>query len=583
MRTNFFVAAIICLLLAACTKDKKNLQPESDDTVTAVGTPIGQLAHKIIDANGGEVVSADGTLKLIIPANALATATDITIQPITNLLTSGIGQAYRLTPHGQQFSKPVTVVFNYKTQDTANSRAEFLDIAFQDADGSWQMLTNTTVDRMQKKITATTTHFSDWGYFKSITLTPSAATVEQEAFLELKVMTTFPRVDPDDAPPGTYTIPLLKTPRKLRDDEIKGWDYTGEGKLEPDGSWAFYTAPDHEPNINPEAVTAKINMHRKGQFLVISNITVLGGNGVDYLMVDEDDMSPLNGDKCMLYLYGNFGNDPGVGHRAVKINGVLSDVNLWSPKIIRCGISPHVFGAIEIFANNVVVASSVLRKFKGTFEYERFHGGLLNSGSSNALKETTKFTLVYRGFGKPCPTNVDVLFPIHRSLALGTEANYRLSGSATVTTPIVNGCASITSVTIPTGTGWYFLEQATIGGLTGFKCEVKDKEGGIEIKMWYVLDNIVTGVRVQRSSTCSPGVSLDPAKPLGVGLEGFSNKPIDLEFWGTDELKLKGTNELKSVLMSSGILIEAWDNTIGGGQSHYLVDGLMRATFRDLP
>lgn len=572
------MAVIVCLFIAACTKDKKNLQPESDETVTPVGTPAGQSTHKIIDANGGEVLSADGVLKLIIPANALVTATDITIQPISNELTSGIGQAYRLTPHGQQFSKPVTIVFNYKAQDTANSRAEFLDIAFQDAVGTWQMLTNTIVDRVQKKLMAATTHFSDWGYFKSITLTPSSATVEQQSFLELKVMTTFPRIDPDDAPPGTYTMPVLKTQRKLRPDEIKGWDYAGEGTLEPDGSWAFYTAPDHEPNVNPEAVTAKINMHRKGQFLVLSNITVLGGHAVDYLMVDEDDFSPLNGGMCMLYMYGNFGTDPGAGHRSVKINGVSVAVNLWTPGIIRCKIDEEIFGPIEIAANNHVVASSVLRKFKGTFEYERFHGGLLNSGSSNALKETTKFTLVYRGFGKPCPPGIDLVFPINRTLASGTDARYRLSGSASVSTPPVNGCVNTTSVTLPATSGTYLLDEPSIAGQTGFQCEVKDKEGGIEIKIWYVLDDIITGVRVHRTSTCGPG-SDDPPRPLGVGLEGFSNKTINLEFWDTDGLKLKGTNELKSNLMSSGILIEAWDGT----SNHYETDGLMRATFRDIP
>ena len=93
----------------------------------------------MIDANGGELTSADGTLRLTIPAGALSTATDIAIQPISNELTGGIGDAYRLTPHGQTFSKPVTITFNYNAADTVGSRPEFLDIAFQDAEGSWQI------------------------------------------------------------------------------------------------------------------------------------------------------------------------------------------------------------------------------------------------------------------------------------------------------------------------------------------------------------------------------------------------------------------------------------------------------------
>lgn len=575
------MAAIACLLIVACRKDKDNVPVQTEETMTPIGVPVGQSASKTIDASGGELISADGTIKLVIPAGALNSATDITIQPITNELPEGIGNAYRLTPHGQQFNKPVTIAFNYKEADTVGSRPEFLDIAFQDAAGTWQMLTNTTADKAQKRISATTTHFSDWGYFKSIKLTPAEATVEMEAFLEFKVTTTFPRIDPDDAPAGTYTIPVLKKPRSLRPDEIKGWNYAGEGSLEPDGSWAFYTAPDHEPAVNPEAVVVNINMHRKGQFMVVSNVTVLAGHGVDYLHVDEDFLKLGNNGKCMLYMYGAFGSDPGAAKRSVKINGTLVETDLWSPSVIRCRIDQAIFGPIEIAADGHVVARSVLRKFKGKFIYERFHGGVLNAGSSNALKETAEFLLVYRGFGKPCPPDVNPVFLfVGGNLSEGTEAKYTLRGSASVSTPVVNGCVSTTSVSLPETTGWYFIEPESLSGLTGFKAEAKDIEGGIEVKIWYQLDNIITGVQVQRTSSCGPG-SFDPPRPLGVSLQGFMNKPINLEYWGTDELKLKGTNELKSNMMSSGILIEAWDGT--GSPSHYETDGLMRATFRDNP
>jgi hypothetical protein len=586
MKRLLFMSAMAWLLIIGCRKDKTELPPvESDETVTPVGTPIGQPVHKIINTNGGELISADGTLKLTVPAGALNAPTDITIQPISNELSGGIGTAYRLTPHGQQFSKPVTVTFNYKVPDTVGSRPECLDIAFQDAEGSWQMLTNTTVNRVQKKISATTTHFSDWGYFKSIYIDPGKVTVDQGAFLELKVMTTFPRLDPDDAPPGTTTIKVLKKPRKLRDDEIKRWDYAGEGELDGEGSSAFYTAPDHEPNMNPEVATANINMHRKGQFMILSNITVLGNTKVDYLWVDEDHLRfGMNG-SCLLYIYGNFGADPGVNKRSVKINGVSVTADLWTPKIIRCKIDEYISGAIEIAANGNVVARSVLRKFKGKFIYERFHGGLLNSGSSNALKETTEFLFVFRGFGKPCPSNIDLLFPKEGALAAGTEAKYKLAGSASVSTPMVGGCVYTTSVSLPTTTGLYFLEPESMPWFPGqseFKAEANEIDGGIEVKITsYMVQSVITDVQVQRTSTCGPG-SLDPKKPLSIGLEGFENKVIKLEYWGTDELILKGTTKLASNRMSSGILIEAWDNTVSV-PSHYETDGLMPATFSNYP
>jgi len=578
------MAVMACLFIISCRKDIAVVSPESDETVTPVGTAAGQAVHKMIGENGGELTSADGTLHLAIPAGALNAETDISIQPISNELTGGIGTAYRLAPHGQIFSKPVAITFNYKAADTVGSRPEFLDIAFQDSEGSWQMLTNTTVDKVQKKVTAATTHFSDWGYFKSIQVDPAAATVEQGAFLELKVTTTFPRIDPDDAPPGTSTIKVLKKPRKLRDDEIKGWDYAGEGKLDPDGSSAFYAAPDHEPGINPEVAAVKINMHRKGLFMVLSNITVLGSSDVDYLWVDEDYFKFGANGPCLLYIYGNFGNDPGAAKRSVKINGETVTVDLWSPKIIRCKIDEQIAGPVEITADGRVVARTVLRKFKGKFIYERYHGDVLNAGSSNALKETTEFLLVYRGFGKPCPANVDLVFPKTTALAAGTEARYTLQGSASVSTPVVDGCVSTTSVSLPATSGWYFIEPQSMPYLPNhseFKAEANDIEGGIEVTISnYEIVDVITGVRVQRSSSCG-ATSLDPAKSLSVGLEGFRNKVITLEYWGTDELKLKGTNKLTSNRISSGILIEAWDGT--GSPSHYETDGLMPATFSDNP
>ena len=586
MKKEIFIALFGCLFIISCSKEKTARPDEIDDTtVTAVGTPTGQSVHKLIDASGGQLTSADGTINISVPAGALTTATDITIQPITNNLAGGLGTAYRLTPHGQLFTKPVTITFNYKVADTIGSRPEFLDIAFQNAEGSWEMLTNTIVNKAEKKIAATTTHFSDWGYFKSIQLDPFKATVEQSAFMELKVMTTFPRIDPDDAPPGTFTIKVLKKPRKLRDDEIKSWNYVGEGELDPEGASAFYTAPDHEPGVNPEVVVANINMHRKGQFMILSNITVLGNSRVDYLWVDEDYLKFGPNGKCLLYIYGNFGTDPGINKRTVKINGLTVETDLWSPKIIRCKIDEYIFGPVEIAANNSVVARTVLRKFKGKFLYERFQGGLLNSGSSNALKESAEFLFVFRGFGKPCPANVDIVFPKSGALAAGTETKYRLGGSASVSTPVVNGCVFTASVTLPATTGFYFIEPHSLPYLPNhseFKAEATDIEGGIEVKITdYWIEGVINNVRVQRTSTCGPG-SLDTPKSLGLGLEGFKNKVIKLEYWGTDELKLKGTNKLTSGRLTSSILIEAWDNTVSI-PSHYETDGMVPATFRDNP
>lgn len=200
------------LLFSSCRKSKDAVPANTEDltTSTAVGTTTGNAVKKTIDANGGQLTSADGTLQVIIPAGALASAKEISIQAVTNQLPGGVGNAYRLLPHGEQFSKPISIVVKYKVEDLKSTIAEFLDIAYQDADGSWLALTNPVLDKVNRKITVTTTHFSDWTFFKSLELNPAEATVALSGNVDLKVTTHFPYLDPDDTPSGQPTIKVLK-------------------------------------------------------------------------------------------------------------------------------------------------------------------------------------------------------------------------------------------------------------------------------------------------------------------------------------------------------------------------------------
>jgi hypothetical protein len=567
--------SVLCAI--SCKKNNDDIIdiPTEESNPTPVGTPVGAAVRKTIDNKGGQISSADGTIQVVVPAGALEIAKEISIQAVTNQLSGGIGNAFRILPHGEQFKKPVTIVFNYKSTDLAGTLPEFLDIAFQDAEGVWEAVTNPAVDKTNRRISANTTHFSDWTYFKSLNLSPAEAAVELSGNVELKVTTRFPYIDPDDAPTGETSVKILKEPRELRPHEIKGWSYAGDGILISRVAQAFYTAPEKEPDANPEAVTANIKMARKGQFMLVSNITVLAGHNVKYLHVDEDYKKAGNDGSCRLYLYGSFGNDPGAGNKSVKINGTDVEVDLWTPGIIRCKIDREISGAIEIIAANKTVARSVLRKYTGNFFYERFHGGKANSGSTNPLKETAGFRIVYRGFGAPAPAGVDPLFQTGAIAAFGTRADYTLSGAASVTTP--GSCPTTTSVSLAAASGTLLLNTISGSPDTRLRCAVKDITGGIEVKLEFRVVDVITGVRVQRSN-CNY-TSFDPAKPLEVSLQGFNNQPISVAFTEAGQLVLKDKAELKSEDMSSGILIEAWDGT--GSPSHYRTDGLMPATLKN--
>jgi hypothetical protein len=115
-------------------------------------------------AAGGAVVL--GQLKADVPAGALAADTVITVKTVdvATLPTpsSVISAVYDLGPDGTTFLKPVKLTFDLDA--TKLAAGEVASIAFVKA-GAWEVL----ADSMTKdgKVTATTTHFTDFGLVKS--------------------------------------------------------------------------------------------------------------------------------------------------------------------------------------------------------------------------------------------------------------------------------------------------------------------------------------------------------------------------------------------------------------------------------
>lgn len=75
------------------------------------------------------IYSLDSVLKLTIPAGALASNTNISIQPVTNQLPGGLGLGYDLLPNGTRFSVPATVTFHYTSDQVSDNHPYFLNIS----------------------------------------------------------------------------------------------------------------------------------------------------------------------------------------------------------------------------------------------------------------------------------------------------------------------------------------------------------------------------------------------------------------------------------------------------------------------
>ncbi len=299
-----FITLLLLTALVGCQENDPN--PVVDfshihPVATDVGIPVGEVASQVVGTAGGEVISADGRLRLNIPAGALSANTNIGIQAISNNAPLGLGNNYRLTPESTTFMQPVTLTFGYDEAILETAEPDFLWVVTQNTNGTWSGGRKSVVNKTTKTVMVTTTHFSDWGMgrFVDLTLVPPAATVQVNEDVPLSI-TGF-KYDPDHD--DDYLVPLahiendlvglnegqqlLLSTEQFTGFRVKYWALNGtkapvnnsNGKLAVSGKKATYTAPGRTPN--PATVTASVNLEAKDNtgkwhaYSLLSNITVL--------------------------------------------------------------------------------------------------------------------------------------------------------------------------------------------------------------------------------------------------------------------------------------------------------------------
>lgn len=170
------VQALLCLCLLALSTCKKSNPSSSDGSLptgvdnhqlpgpTGVGTPVGGASSKIIGAAGGVLYSPDSVVKLTIPAGALSSNTNISIQPVTNQLPGGLGLGYDLLPNGTHFGMRATVTFHYTSDEVSDNYPYFLNIAYQDSNYVWKGdLSHCVYDTVAKTVRLDISHFTIFG------------------------------------------------------------------------------------------------------------------------------------------------------------------------------------------------------------------------------------------------------------------------------------------------------------------------------------------------------------------------------------------------------------------------------------
>jgi hypothetical protein len=284
----FWSLLVLLSFLCSCRKNN-DATPEPDTVVTGLvrstGVSLGNIITRELGPAGGTLQSADGTISVTIPAGALAVKTTIGIEPITNTNIAGIGKAFRLTPHGQQFDKPVDIKFSYADLKDSIVIQEALGLSYQDEKGIWNFMSYHSLDTSTKTVIYKSTHFSDWGLMPWMSLNPYYKILSEDEELHIDAFQYIPfkKCNCNDdfmVPPLEKGYPVgLQKP--LDQQYIKEWKLNGPGFLiSGNDNYADYKAPANIPITYTSAISLRINSATPR--LLVCNVTLMSKDNFEW-------------------------------------------------------------------------------------------------------------------------------------------------------------------------------------------------------------------------------------------------------------------------------------------------------------
>jgi hypothetical protein len=286
MKYNHYLmitALVVSSCLVACQESEPTVDPgtpiELPDgvpgTPTEIGQPDGTLSAKTIGPEGGTITSANGEVKLTIPAGALDQATNISIQPISNKNPNGLGGAFRFAPEGLHFKKPASLTFQYDDRKISSKDQANLGVCYQRSNKVWYDIAGVKVNTTTHEITVPMAHFSDWTAYELAQLEFTSLAdnhggrVRCGESLELAAgLMTF-----DENYPKDSVEKPLRQPKNLGIN----WAVIGSGKIVGKYNGATYTAPALLPAVNPVLITCDLVFPgKKGKVILMHEILIVG-------------------------------------------------------------------------------------------------------------------------------------------------------------------------------------------------------------------------------------------------------------------------------------------------------------------
>lgn len=212
-----------------------------------------------------------------IPAGALAADIPVSIQPISTTAPNGVGLAYRLSPDGVTFARPVSLRFSFQSTDLTGSAAELMQVAVQDGAGYWNLPTNQTVDAAAGTLTVTATHFSDWSLLQDVQIQPGAASVRAGSALPLSLISCWRQEIAMQSDGARY----ICREGEQRRYSVARWLVNGQpggnptiGTVVGAGSLVSYQAPPRAPRPSGVQVAAELRGPNNEMALVFASLSI---------------------------------------------------------------------------------------------------------------------------------------------------------------------------------------------------------------------------------------------------------------------------------------------------------------------
>jgi uncharacterized protein YjdB len=198
-------------------------------TVTITATSEGKSAQSVVTVRdggfispaGGTVTAALGSVVVQVPAQALATATGITVTPAANPQADPKlipGTAYDFGPNGTAFAQPVTITIKYDAAAVPAGANPAQFRVHKLVGTTWTPLAGSTVDVSTKSVIGQTSSFSTYAVLTVpvaiVSVTPDTATLllggTRQLSATLKAadgsVLTGPSVEWSSSNPGIATV-----------------------------------------------------------------------------------------------------------------------------------------------------------------------------------------------------------------------------------------------------------------------------------------------------------------------------------------------------------------------------------------